>query len=100
MYHADKPKGNDQFFFGSKWSSFLHIILHSVSSRGNGDQHFVIGNLFVNEGRQKATKKKKLSFKCNWEHSTSLTFVYAKYQIALIIQQCFYALAFMDVMFA
>ena len=39
-------------------SSFLHIILHSVSSRGNGDQRFIIGDLFVNEGRQQATWKK------------------------------------------
>ena len=78
MYHADKPKGNNWFFFGSKWSSFLHIIFHSVSSRGNGDQHFIIGNLFGNKGRQKATKK-ILSFECRY------TFVKTDININIIV---------------
>jgi len=45
-------------------SSFPHIILHSVSSRGNGNQHLIIGDLFVNKGCQKGELEK------NWASST------------------------------
>lgn len=39
-------------------SSFPHIILDSVSSRGNGNQHLIIGDLFVNKGCQKGELEK------------------------------------------
>ena len=39
-------------------SSFLCIILRSVSLRENGDQHYIFSDLSVKEGRQKGDLEK------------------------------------------